>query len=127
VYWYAAVLQCFEMPIEDILFLIQKRIEELQQARSILAADTPPRVSRPRHRIRRIEPRKVEIAVTLIPAREQRNKRTPVLNRIKTPTALTSTVPAAPVFVSAAEAKASSRPPQVSKPQQSPGAWLLER
>jgi hypothetical protein len=122
-----------KMAITDILHLIDIRIEELQQARSILAACVPSKTAKPRRATQRIEQTEPEpvaaVPVVVVSARKPRERRTRVVQpSVSAPSALTSSVPTAPVIVSAAEAAAvvASRLPQVQKQPVSPGAWLLE-
>jgi hypothetical protein len=121
------------MAITDILHLIDIRIEELQQARSILAACVPSKTVRTKRETKRVEQPEPEplaaVPVVVVSARKPRERRTRVVQpSVPTPSALTSSVPSAPVIVSAAEAaaRAASRLAQVPKPPVSPGAWLLE-
>jgi hypothetical protein len=121
------------MAIADILRLIDIRIEELQQARSILDACLPAKTARPKretNRVEQTEPAPVAaVPVVVVSARKPRERRTRVMQpSVQTPSALTSSVPSAPVIVSAADAAAlaASRLAQVQKTPVLPGSWLLE-
>jgi hypothetical protein len=121
------------MAIADILHLIDIRIEELQQARSILAACVPSKTAKRRREtkvVEQTEPAPVAaVPVVIVSARKPRERRTRVVQpSVPAASALTSAVPSSPVIVSAAEAaaRAASRLTQVQKPPVSPGAWLLE-
>src|ERR1700760_2455676 len=129
------------MAIADILHLIDIRIAELQQARSILATFVPSNVSsnvpsrtvRLRRKAKRVEQLKPEpvaaVPVVVVSARKPRERRARAVQpSVPVPSALTSSVPSAPVVVSAADAAAlaASRLAQVPKPPVAPGAWLLD-
>ena len=122
-----------KMAIEDILHLIDIRIDELQQARRILAACVASKAAKLRRETKRVEQTEPEpvaaVPVVVVSARKPHERRTRVVQpSVSAPSALTSSVPSAPVIVSAAEAAAvvASRVAQVQKPPVSPGAWLLE-
>jgi hypothetical protein len=119
------------MAIEDVLHLIDIRIKELQQARSILAACIPSTPKKQSGKVKPIErPAPAPVAVvpvTVIPTREPRERRARIVQPIvQTPSALTKSIPSAPVIISAAEARGASRMPQVQQPLARPGAWLLQ-
>lgn len=121
------------MAIADILHLLDIRIEELQQARSILTACVPSKTARTKREIEPLEQPEPEpvatVPVVVVSARKPRERRTRVVQpSVSIPSALTSSVPSAPVVVSAADAAAlaASRVAQVPKPPVAPGAWLLE-
>ena len=119
-----------KMPIAAILHLIDTRIEELQRARAILAARLLPQETRTRFRRpdRGTAPTvpAPAVAVTVIPARKSRERPTRMRKpRNQSRSALTGSVPSAPVVISAAEARAAVPITGAEKPVRSPDAWLL--